>query len=57
MITSSLVRGILTAILWLSDIPSPYHVVGTQAEAEAWCEAQLAQHGVVLPPRVAARVA
>ncbi len=49
VINSSLVRGVLTAILWLSDMPAPYTVVGTLAEAEDWCEKELGAHGVTLP--------
>jgi hypothetical protein len=41
VITSPLVRGALTAILWLQNIPSPYTVVGTRSEAERWARAQL----------------
>jgi len=56
VIDSSLVRGILTAILWLSDMPAPYTVVGTFAEAEQWCEKQLSAHGVTLPSRTQVRL-
>lgn len=56
VINSSLVRGVLTAILWLSDMPAPYHVVGTLSEAEDWCEKQLAAHGVSIPKSAKARL-
>lgn len=46
VITSSLVRGTLTAILWLKPMPTPHVVVSTFAEAEAWCRAQLRERGV-----------
>jgi hypothetical protein len=49
VITASLVRGALTAILWLTDMPVPYSVVGTMQEAELFCTAQLAAHGIEVP--------
>jgi hypothetical protein len=51
VITSAMVRGVLTAVLWLSELPTPYTVVGSMHEAERWCEKQLAQHGFALPAR------
>lgn len=47
VITSSLVRGTLTAILWLKPMPTPHVVVSTLAEAEHWCREQLRARGVV----------
>ena len=41
VISSPLVRGGLTAILWLQSLPTPYIVVATLAEAERWARAQL----------------
>lgn len=49
VITSALVRGGLTAGLWLADIAAPYEVVATVGEAEAFCKKKLAQAGVALP--------
>lgn len=43
VIPSTIVRGALTAILWLSPMPAPYVVVATLAEAEAWSLKVLAQ--------------
>ncbi len=51
VMNSTVVRGVLTAVLWLSDMPSPYRVVGTMSEAEEWCEEQFAMHGLRLPTR------
>jgi hypothetical protein len=34
--TSALVRGVLTAVLWLTDMPMPHLVASTMAEAEDW---------------------
>lgn len=44
VITSPLVRGALTAILWVQPMPSPHTVVGTLGQAEAWAKKQLAAH-------------
>ena len=41
VISSPLVRGGLTAILWLQALPSPFIVVATRPEAESWARAQL----------------
>ncbi len=50
VITSPLVRGVLTAILWLSPMATPYTVVGTVEEAESWAREQLRRAGAT-PPR------
>lgn len=41
VISSPLVRGALTAILWLQSLPAPFTVVATFSEAERWARAQL----------------
>jgi len=41
VISSPLIRGGLTAILWLQSLPTPHVVVGTLREAEHWARAQL----------------
>lgn len=40
VITSAAVRGMLTAVLWLTDLPFPYKIVGSSEEAEAWLRDQ-----------------
>jgi len=49
VINSTVVRGVLTAVLWLSDLPAPYCVVGTVGEAEQWCRDRLAESKVQIP--------
>lgn len=39
--TSSLVRGMATATMWMRPLPCPHHVVGTRLAAIDWCESQL----------------
>ena len=46
VIQSTLVRGALTAILWLQPMPFRHVVVSTLAEGEAWCRGRLAGSGV-----------
>lgn len=46
VITSGLVRGILTAILWLTDMPGDHIVVGSRAEAERWARGKLRDAGL-----------
>jgi len=41
VISSPLIRGALTAILWLQPMPAPHVVVGTFGEGERWARAQL----------------
>lgn len=41
VISSALVRGGLTAVLWLARLPCPYVVVETLDEAVSWCEQRL----------------
>lgn len=41
VINSPLVRGGLTAILWLQALPSPFIVVATLTEAERWARERL----------------
>jgi hypothetical protein len=45
VITSALVRGVLTAIMWLQPMPVPHAVVATMDEAERWAESRLAAAG------------
>lgn len=41
VITSSLVRGALTAVLWMVELPFPYKIFATREEAAAWTRRQL----------------
>lgn len=41
VITSTLIHGALTAILWLQPLPYPHVVVASRREGEAWCRRQL----------------
>lgn len=58
VLDSSMVRGMLTAILWLATMPADYTITATVREAEDWLKGQLAGHGLVvnapmlsIPPR------
>ncbi len=51
VISSPLVRGVLTAILWMQPLPQGYTVVATLAEAEDWAVGRLRQRGVEAPVR------
>jgi hypothetical protein len=51
VIASAIVRGGLTAILWVSPIPGAHTVVGTLAEAETWATDRLRAAGVAVPPQ------
>lgn len=41
VISSALHRGVMTAVLWLQQLPYPYSVFGALHEAEAWCLGRL----------------
>ena len=41
VIDSAVVRGILTAILWLAPMPAPHVVVSTVEEGERWLREKL----------------
>ena len=52
VITNPMVRGVLTAIMWLQPLPVEHTVVATLEEAERWALAQLEKHrGASPPPR------
>lgn len=58
VLDSSMVRGMLTAILWLVTMPADYTITATVAEGETWLKQQLATFGVrvdgamlSIPPR------
>jgi len=50
VVASTVIRGVLTAILWVAPIPGAHVVVATLPEAEAWAIARLTAEGVALPP-------
>lgn len=50
VIRSALVRGILTAILWMAPIPGDHVVFPTYAEAEEWALRQIREAGLPAPP-------
>lgn len=46
IITSPIVRGAMTAVLWISPLPVPYIITGTKPEAQTWVEERLGSRGV-----------
>jgi hypothetical protein len=53
VIANPLIRGGLTAIFWISPMPSPTTVVATYAQAEAWAFDRLREAGIQPPPPLA----
>lgn len=41
VIDSMVVRGMMTAVLWLQPMPCPHVVVSRVVEAESWCRSRL----------------
>ncbi len=50
VLDSALVRGALTAILWLAPLPAEHLVCSTIEEAEKWLCQRLQAAGVIVPP-------
>jgi hypothetical protein len=51
IIPSSMVRGFLTAILWIQPLPCPHEVCGTLEQALNWGDRQLTAHHLVTTVR------
>lgn len=45
VISSRIIRGILTAIFWVQKPPGPYVIVETMTEARAWARSQTMRPG------------
>lgn len=50
VLDSALVRGALTAILWLAPLPAEHIVCATVDEADKWLCQRLLDVGVIVPP-------
>ena len=42
---NALIRGALTAVLWISRMPTDYTIVASQSEADRWAHERLADSG------------
>jgi hypothetical protein len=51
VIDNAIVRGALTAILWLQPTPAPHKVFASVEAAERWVTELLEQEGLKVPPR------
>ncbi len=49
VITSPIIRGALTAILWIRPMPGDHVVVSTYGEAERWIVEKLRARGLTVP--------
>jgi hypothetical protein len=54
VIDAAIVRGGMTAVLWLARMPTDYEVVGTARDAIAWVKSKLAQAGLPFPDELQA---
>ncbi len=50
VIDNPVVRGALTAILWLQPMPAPHKIVATPEQGERWLCELLASEGLRVPP-------
>jgi hypothetical protein len=41
VLNSSLTRGVITAVMWMTTVPFPHKVFGDRAEAIAWAKQQI----------------
>lgn len=53
VIDNPIVRGALTAILWLQPMPMPHKLFARVADAERWLVERLGDEGLRVPPRAA----
>lgn len=51
IIDSAIIRGVLTAILWVQPLPMPHSVFATYDPAEAWIIERLTAAGLRVPGR------
>ena len=49
LIQSPVLRGVLTAVLWMQPLSAPHHVAGTWPEAERWTIERLRAAGLSVP--------
>lgn len=49
VLPSPLVRGVLTAMLWLAPMPCPHLVARTLDQGLVWCRERLTERGMLLP--------
>lgn len=49
---SQIIRGVLTAVLWLREFPVPHKVVGTLDDAAQWAIQQLQAADLPVPDRL-----
>lgn len=56
LFTSPMVRGILTAVLWLQPLSYPHHVASTWLDAERWAIERIRAAGLPAPPARAIKV-
>lgn len=52
VIQSPLIRGAMTAVLWLQGLPYPHTVLGSRTAAEQWCTERLLEAGVAVPAAI-----
>ncbi len=53
VVQSPVVRGVLTAVMWMQDMPHAHATFATYERAERWCIARLADANIDVAPRVA----
>lgn len=53
VVQSPVVRGVMTAVMWMHDLPHPHATFATYDRAERWCIERLAAANIDVSPRVA----
>lgn len=52
VVQSPVVRGVMTAVMWMQELPHPYAICATYQRAESWCIQRLAEANIDIYPRV-----
>lgn len=52
VVQSPVVRGVMTAVMWMQELPHPYAICATYERAESWCIQRLAEANIDVYPRV-----
>ena len=56
VVQSPVVRGVMTAVMWMHDLPQAHAIFATYERAERWCIARLAEANIDVSPRVAPHI-
>lgn len=56
VVQSSVVRSVMTAVMWMHELPHAYAIFATYERAEHWCITRLAQANIDVSPRMSPHI-